>query len=162
MKYKFIFICILILIIYLMFVLGMFKHVLTFFWGEKENYYIITEQFENNKEMFEKSLNELLKVKEEISVEVEKEKILVFEYDNNSKTEVLTEELYKYENTINLLKNLNLKDIHKYDNNVVYLFNSQILSGQYIAKIYDENQIKKFYNIDEIINLENNWYYFET
>ena len=162
MKYKFIFICILILIIYLMFVLGMFKHVLTFFWGEKENYYIITEQFENNKEMFEKSLNELLKVKEEISVEVEKEKILVFEYDNNSKTEVLTEELCKYENTINLLKNLNLKDIHKYDNNVVYLFNSQILSGQYIAKMYDENQIKKFYNINKIINLENNWYYFET
>lgn len=154
--------CSLILIIYLIFIFGVFKHVLTFFWGEKEDYYVIMEQFENNKEIFEKSLNELLKIKKEIRVEIEKEKILVFEYDNNFKTEVLDEELYKYENTINLLKTFDVKDIHKYDNNVVYLFNSQILSGQYIAKIYDENQIKHFYNIEKIINLENDWYYFET
>ena len=162
MKFKFLFMCSLILIIYLIFIFGVFKHVLTFFWGEKEDYYVIMEQFENNKEIFEKSLNELLKIKKEIRVEIEKEKILVFEYDNNFKTEVLDEELYKYENTINLLKTFDVKDIHKYDNNVVYLFNSQILSGQYIAKIYDENQIKHFYNIEKIINLENDWYYFET
>lgn len=133
--------------------------------GRKMNPDTIINKFNDNKELFEASEKELINY-ESMWIEEIENQISVFKREkNDGKVNIIqiNDELYKYEHSINLIKELKLNKISISNGNIFFQFNTMISFGQYIVKINNEESYKEErYNFTlNMKELENNWYYIE-
>jgi hypothetical protein len=129
--------------------------------GKKIDSNDIIEKFLYNYDSFEKVFDELSS-EEYIIIKQDNGLISINIYSENNYIKIDKSEFYKYETTIDLMKNLNIKDITKKGDNVSFLFNSMINYGQYIVKIGDEESYHKNYIVTNIKAIKEQWYYVET
>lgn len=126
--------------------------------------YQIIKKFEQNKELFEKSIEELSS-EEYIYFEKDGEKVSITKHkyiDNKVNISYIKEdEFYKYEQTINLIKILDIKAVDKTRGNTEFLFSSSFVAGgKSISYITDlEDYIYAGNKIGEKQQILERWYY---
>lgn len=159
MKYK------TILIIMIVFLVVFFTVTATLIFRIPTSKYRITKSFKENKELFEKSIEELSTM-EELYFNLDKDIINIHTYQNiegtkNEMIKIQKEDFYKYEQTINLMKKLKIKKISKINENVKFLFSSSFYpGGKTISYIIDlEDYINMGNKIREKQQISENWYY---
>lgn len=133
------------------------------FWVRTSKHKII-KSFKDNKELFEKSIEELASIEElYITVQADIVKVYTFQNINGKTREVIIkdEDYYKYEQTISLMKLLELKKVSKTNEYTTFLFDSSFYPGsKEIVNIIDSNSyIMTGNKIREKEQLVENWYY---
>lgn len=145
----------------------MFKISIVSLWGTKKSDNGIIKVFQNNIVIFENSLNELLQENEN-SIYFEKDSGTVdvkihFNDGNDSKILHLDDKgKIKYQNTINLMKNLKLEKVLSENGNVSYMFNSMMGLAQYIVYLNNQDKYQERYHVVDSKIVQDKWYYIET
>ena len=118
-----------------------------------------TDIFYNNEEKFESVVDEL---SGDSIIEIE-EKFTFFkithDYKNEKKIYKNSDTYIKYENSINLIKELNLEFILKNHKNIQFTLNSNMRTSEKIVYITDMEKYKNGHIISEISQIKGNWYY---
>lgn len=129
--------------------------------------YQIIKKFEQNKELFEKSIEELSS-EECISFKRDNDTILIYIYEESEdKVNIINvkeEKFYKYEQTIHLMNFLKIKHIYKSNGNTDFIFNSSLYpGGKSIVYITDlKHYISIGNKIREKQQILGNWHYVVT
>lgn len=148
----------------LIIILGLWS--IYFILNGKYESFIFIRKFNNNKNIFENSVNELIDDKDIYFKNNGDIMAIVYEQDNDStlkQHELSKSELSKYSSTIELMEKLNLNSISKSDNNVVYYFSSPFVWSKEIVYVNDLEKFKySGHLIKKIKHLNKNWYYIEN
>lgn len=120
----------------------------------------IIKIYNKNTSLFEEASKELY-LENDIVLKKERNnvKILIYiEKDDKTYSIEKVEEkyFYKYKKTLYIMEKLNINYISKSENNILFAITD---FGQYIIKIKDEEQLRKTYNVIDLIKIENEWFY---
>lgn len=120
----------------------------------------VVKEFEQNIEAFTQ-VNLELQDEEQIYFEIIDKQVHISTIEDEQLYEIKTEEFYKYEKTLELMKKLDIISIEKDYDNIDFQFNAMINFSQDIVNLKNDKMYRWGHHILKIERINDEWYYVE-